>query len=155
MKFPSLHWHRFERPTTEKINEMFSALVNHSLSTGGNGAIDPGPGFSHWASVIQVKNKEYDDLQRIIDHRTSVPDNIFDKKLAVKTIAPEKRRNYVTADYYIPTDPVQASTFWIDTFYLDDAFDGFGGILFAYAGEYEFDGPIYLYNKKIDRKSVV
>lgn len=148
MKFPSLHWHRFERPTTEKINEMFSALVNHSLSTG-SGFIDPGPGFSHWASVIQVKNKEYDDLQRIIDRRTSIPENIFDKKLAVKTIAPENRRNYVTADYYIPQNPVQASTFWTDTFYLSDPFNGFGGILFAYAGEYEFDGPIYLFNKKI------
>lgn len=152
MKFPDVNWRRFERPSSEKINAMFSALVEHSERTA-TGFINPGTGFEHWAAAIQVDGKEFPDLQSVVTARTTFIPTIFDKKMAVVTIAPEALINHVKADYYFPGNPLTAAAYMYNTVFQDPAFSmsGPGGILYWYAGTYKItDGTLFtIASKKI------
>jgi len=148
MKFIPNYWRKFEFPSREKLNTMFDALVNHArkrrnLATGELVQADPGILMEHWASAIRTTGA-YSDVQDALDRMEA---GFYDTKLPFKTVAPESRRNTITADYYIDDTGVN-SVAQLEAAINNSVYTSRGrGILFFHAGTYLFKGPVTLSNR--------
>lgn len=148
MKFIRNYWRKFEFPSMEKLNSMFDGLVTHvrrrrDLATGELAQADPGAIMEHWASAIRTTGI-YADVQDALDRMGA---GIYDTKFPFKTVAPESRRNTITADFYLDdlgnNSAVQLEAAVAHPVYTSRG----GGILFFHAGEYLFKDPVSLSNR--------
>jgi len=128
MKFELQFWKRWEYPSYEKLNTLIDGINNHIKHRKTLDGIfeytDPNGIYEHWASVVRCL--AYPDVQWALDNE---PSGTFDTYNSAIIVAPESRRAYVSADYYV-NDPSAELPAILDA--------AAGATVFFLAGDYLF-----------------
>jgi len=128
MKFETQLWKRWEFPSYEKLNSLIEGINKHikhrKTLTGIFEYTDPDGNYEHWASVVRCL--AFPDVQWALDNE---PSGTFDTYNSAIIVAPESRRAYVSADYYVDNPSADLPAI------LDAAA---GATVFFLAGDYLF-----------------